>query len=236
MYEKIPDSARMPCDSSSTLWVNNRGDTITDPQLIGEKVLAQQQVASPPDTPKILVISDQVLEHHQAGDKYMKVLAMMGYTISNYVLDIRDGFIDLQFPYIVVHLGTMQLKNFIPEQVWLDVEQLLQAIDKINPFSHVLFSGLLPQPLDYPRSKSRCDNYSCAYKMAVEEFRVKKGWNCGFIHVQPEFLDGHKNIKDPQRNFVDELYLSVNGIRLLRAAWLRHLGFFPKKAVELNVE
>ena len=86
-YEKIPEAARLPCQGD-TLWINNRGDTIIDRQVIGDRVLVRQQPASPPLVPQVLVLADQMLQANQPGDKYMKILAMSGYSLPNYTQDI----------------------------------------------------------------------------------------------------------------------------------------------------
>ena len=36
--------------------------------------------------------------------------------------------------------------------------------------SNVVFSGLVPRPLDFPQSRVRCENYSRSYQLAMEEF------------------------------------------------------------------
>ena len=129
--------------------------------------------------------------------------------------------------------GTMQLGVFQQEKVYCEVGDLLGAINEVNPFSHVIFSGLILRPIDFPRSRSRCDSYSRAYEYAVGEYRRTKGWNCGFVPVDRDFMELHMKIPEPDCIFVDGLYLSLEGIRILRDAWLRYLGFFPKKASDL---
>ena len=80
--------------------------------MIGETVLVRQQPASPPPNPQVLVLADHMAERCSPSDKYLKVTAMVGYTLRNYTQDIRDGFIGMQFPYVVVFMGTMQLGVF----------------------------------------------------------------------------------------------------------------------------
>ena len=150
----------------------------------------------------------------------MKVHAMTGYALHNYTQDVRDGFLDLQFPYIIVMLGTMQIALFDAKKVHREVFDFLKALNERNKNSHVLFSGLVPRPIDYPRSRVRCENYSRAYQLAVEDNRRKHGWNCSFIDVQLEFLTKDDKIKDQRKYFMDDLFLSVDGVQLLRACWL----------------
>ena len=66
--------------------------------------------------------------------------------------------------------------------------------------------------------------------MASKELTRKYGWNIGYVGTYLEFLTLAGHIKDEKSNFVYGIFLSESGIRVLRAAWLRHLGFFPKKA------
>ena len=139
--------------------------------MVGERVLVRQQPASPPPTPQVLVLTDQMMEDWKSQDKYLKVFPMVGYTMLNYAQDIRDGFVELQYPYIVVFLGTMQFVKFDSRQVQKDAHQLMEAINDVNPYSHVVFSGLVPRPLDFPQSRVRCENYSRSYQLAMEEFR-----------------------------------------------------------------
>ena len=233
MYEKIPQAARLPCEN--TLWVNNRGDVLSERQVIGERVLIRQQPALPPSSPQILVLTDQVMELWQNNDKYLKVIPMMGYTLKNYTQDIRDGFIELQFPYIIIYVGTMQVGLFDPKKVHREVFEVLKAINERNKMSHIVFCSLAPHPLDHVRSKKIYENYSLVYQKAVDKNRRKYGWNCGYVDLQMDFLvkDGH--MKEAEKYFVEQLYLSQEGIQLIRASWLRHLGFFPQKVVAIKV-
>ena len=113
-YDLIPSSAKLPCSEIGNTWYSSTGDTKSNRTVIGEKVLIRQQPAAPPPEPQILVLSDQMLERAPTQDKYMKVLSMFGYALLDYTHDINDELIDLTFPYIIIHLGTMQLGLFDP--------------------------------------------------------------------------------------------------------------------------
>ena len=64
----------------------------------------------------------------------------------------------------------------------------------------------------------------------MQELSRKNKWNCAYVSVFNEFImDG--SIKASEDNFEEGLYLTKAGIRVLRTAWLRHLGFFPKKPI-----
>ena len=105
----------------------------------------------------------------------------------------------------------------------------MKVVSQISPNSLVVFSGLVPRPMDYPSSKVRCENYR-SIQLATEELCREKGWNCTAVLVFNEFIDRNGNITESMKHFVEGLYLTQAGIRKLRAIWLRHLGYFPKKA------
>ena len=69
---------------------------------------------------------------------------MVNYSLKDYAKDVVDSLIDLEFPYIVVFLGTMQLGVFEEMQVQKQIVDLMMAINAINVKSLVLFCGLVP--------------------------------------------------------------------------------------------
>ena len=186
----------------------------------------------PPPEPQILLLTDQVLERMPQPDKYIKMLSMFGYSIKDYTRDIQDDLIDLTFPYIIVFLGTLQLGLFDSIRNYQEVEALLLAINAVNDKSHVVISGLVPRPMDYPDSRKRCENVNSSFRLIVKELRRKFNYNVGYVDVFLDFITTRGEILDAQDNFVDQVFLSDTGARLLRKLWLRHLGFFPKTKVQ----
>ena len=229
-HDSIPEAARMPLQSSTdTLWVNNKGE-VKPRQVIGDKVLIRQQPASPPPQPQILVLTDQMCKKFHQDDRYIKVIAMVGYTLNDYINDIKDSMIQVVFPYVMVFMGSMQLGLFDPETLQSQVTELVRIIMQITPNTMVVFSGLVPHPLDHDCSAKRCKEYSQSYVEVTKALRHSKGWNCTSVLVFHEFLDDEGNIDKADTSFEQGIYLTQNGYRVLRAAWLRYLGFFLKKA------
>ena len=233
-YENIPASACMPAcmttDPGEVLWVNNKGDTLPQRQVIGEKVYVRQQPAAPPPTPQILLLSDQMMAAFQENDRYIDPAIKSGYAVVNFTQDIQDGMINLDYPYVAVFLGTMQLASFEPNQFQAQVMGLLHSITQQSQNSHIVLCGLAPRPCDYARSKIRVRNINKTLELAAQEATNYKGWNVSFLSVEDNFLDANEDILDPHINFVDKLFFSTSGFRQFRAALLRYLGFFPKKA------
>ena len=64
----------------------------------------------------------------------------------------------------------------------------------------------------------------------------KFAYNVGYLDVFLQFLELDGTITNAQQLFEEQIFLSVAGARKLRGIWLRHLGFFPKKAVEVASE
>ena len=230
-HDSIPASAKLPCTSQSeTVWVNNKGQVKDNRVVLGDRVLIRQQPVSPPPVPQILVLSDQMLSEFQSPDRYIVCTVMSGYTLKDYANDIRDSALDLNYPYIIIYLGTMQLGIFKSAATAKDLKELIVAISNFSPKSMIVVSGLVPRPLDYPRSAAVSQKMSKLYQNTVQELRDSHGKNCSFVSVFAEFLDDAGNIKNQPESFKDGLYLTMGGIRVLRAAWLRFLGYFPKKA------
>ena len=202
-------------------------------EVVGERVLIGQQPAQPPSQPQILILSDQMLEKFPRDDKYFKCMSMFGYTLRDYTRDVNDELINLTYPYIIIFLGTMQIGLFESLAVYKNVSELTEVIRQQNNKSHILFTGLVPRPMDYPKSRKLYENYNNSYRTIVYELHRKFGYNLGFKDVFLDFLALDGSIINPKENFVDDIFLSVSGARLLRATWLHHLGFFPKKAVEV---
>ena len=225
----VPLMARLPPEED-VMWINSKGEKRKDRQVVGNKVVIRQQPAAVPPQPQVLVLADQMLERFQHPDKYMNVIAMVGHTINDYVRDIKDELIEMNYPYIIIFLGTMQLGVFDVTKLQQEAAGLVEEIQKQSPSSMIIFSGLVPRPLDHPRLRKRCENYSQAYWLASDDLRGTRGANCSFVAVYQEFLNQDGTIKVQDMNFEQGIYLSVAGIRVLRAAWLRFLGFFPQKA------
>ena len=57
----------------------------------------------------------------------------------------------------------------------------------------------------------------------------ERNLECDFLDVYEDFLATDGSILDIDVNFMGDLYLSPQGIRIIRACWLRHFGFFPPK-------
>ena len=155
---------------------------------------------------------------------------MTGYSMANYTSDIEMELIDLNYEYILIFLGTMQLGVFDARKNAREVYELVRAVNQFNKNSMITFTWLVPRPMDYPRSRCRSENFNRSLELATDDIQKKQGWNCNSMDVYRLFLNDKENIKEPRKNFVDELYLSEARICVLRAAWLRKFGFFPKKS------
>ena len=223
-------AAHIPANEQvcNTVWVNQHGNKMQR-QVIGNKVLIRQQPAAPPRSPEILVLSDEMLSNFKNPDKYIKCLAMFGYTFSNYSQDIRDELIDVNFEYILFFLGTMQLGVFDPQKLMREITQVMHSIVAVNDKSLVIFCGVAPRPLDHHRSRARCVNYNKALVSVVDQLRWDRGWNCTALDIYDNFIQGERSIVQPLVNFQDELYFTEVGVRLIQAMWLRRLGYFPQK-------
>ena len=232
-FPALPWSARLPDAERTKKWTNQYGKELPDREVIGDKVLIRQQPPYPPERPQILLLTDQMMEKLPQPDKYIKMFSMFGYSLQDYTRDITDELIELTYPYIIVFLGTMQLGLYDSVKNYQDVSALLKAINAVNDKSHVLISGLVPRPLDYPDSRKRCENYNGSYRLIVQELVRKFNYNIGFIDVFLDFIGFDGKILDEHVNFIDQVFLSVQGARTLRKLWLRHLGFFPKTAVQV---
>ena len=228
--QQLPFAARIPLDEGecNTLWVNQHGD-VKHRDVVGSKILIRQQPAAPPKSPEILLLSDEIVANYPRPEKYVKCLAMFGYTMRNYLQDIKDDLIDLNFPYILIYIGTMQLGVFQHQILKQDVTQLVEEVVRVTPNSLIVFSGVVPRPVDHQQSRNRCISFNKVLQMVVNQLRQDKHMNCMFLDPYSEFLDAQGKILDPHTNFQDELYLTEIGIRNLRAMWLCHLGYFPKK-------
>ena len=160
---------------------------------------------------------------------------MFGYTLQDFTRDVRDDLIDLNYPYIVIFSGTLQLGLFDAIKNYKACVELVVAITDINAYSHIVFSGLLPRPMDFAQSRKRCEQYNSSYRLVVEELRRKYAHNVGFVDPFLEFVSLSGSVLDQDKNFHDGIFLSKQGAWKLRSTWLRHLGYFPRKAMELAV-
>ena len=161
-HDNIPASAKLPCEKDAqedTLWVNNQGEEKAR-QVIGDRVYIRQQPAAVPQHTPILLITDQIMRNFAAPDRYIQCVNRMGYTLDDYTNDIRDSSMDLQFPYILVFLGTLRLGKFQQKVVRKSVGEFVKAINEVNNNSVILFSSLVPQPMDHDRSEQVCAQYS----------------------------------------------------------------------------
>ena len=110
----------------------------------GEQMLIQQQPAGPPQSPEILLLTDEMLSGFKSPDRYIKCMAMFGYSMHNYYQDITDDLIDVSYPYILIFLGTMQLGVFHPQDLDQQVHKLVQAIVGSSQNLLIIFCGVVP--------------------------------------------------------------------------------------------
>ena len=162
----------------------------------------RQQPLCPPPVPQVLVLSDQMLQAFPEPDKYIKCLAKSGYAIVDYTREIQEGGIEMDFPYVVIFLGTMQLGDFNGIQNYKHGEELVRTIVEFNANVHVMISGLVPRPMDHEQSRKRCQDVDGSYRLIAQELRCKFGWNVGFKSVYLEFLTLEGRIKDVENNFI----------------------------------
>ena len=232
-HDSIPVAARIPSEHDM-VWANEKPQGKSR-QVLGNRIMIRQQPAGPPQYPEILVLRDQMLKRFQSPDKYIKCISMSGYALKDFTNDIRDSMLDVNFPYIVVFLGSMQLGLYELKKVQKDITDFVAVITEISPNTMIVFSGLVPRPMDFERSAPRCRTYTKAYVDTAQQLRNHKGWNVTALSVFDQFLDEEKGVANTSVNYEDNVYLTVTGIRILRAAWLRFLGYFPKKAPKKSV-
>ena len=228
-HDSIPAAARLPPDDDDVMWVNNKGE-VKQRQVIGSRVLIRQQPAAPPSVPEILVLTDQMLKRFQRPDRYMKCICMSGYALKDFTNNIKDSMFDVSYPYIMIFLGSMQLGLYELKKLQKDVGEFAAIVTEVTPNTMMILSGLVPRPMDFEKSAPRCRTYSRSYQDITRQLCNTNGYNITAVSVFEEFLDENKRVKDVEANFEEGIYLTVAGIRLLRAAWLRFLGYFPKKA------
>ena len=225
----IPLAARIPQENpADVLWVNQHGER-QQRQVIGDHVLIHQQLAAPPRAQEVLLLTDEIVSSMDPRDKYIKCISMFRYMFKNYAQDIRNELIDINFPYIVFHIGSMQLGQFEPRKLQMEVSELITEVMKINSKSHLVFSSLVPRPLDHLRSCNRCVSFNQALQSVTTQLRMDTQANCTYVDVYNEFLRSDGSILNEQHNFIEDIYLSEAGICVARAVWLRYLGYFPRK-------
>ena len=217
-HDNILETAKLPIQE--VLWVNNKGMQKTSQQVVGDKVLLRQQPAAPLVQPEVLLLTDQTLEQFQSPDKYIKCLAMSGFAMEDFTNDIKDGMLDIDYKYIIIHLGTLQIAQYSHKYVQSIVTDIITVMSEISPNTLVMLLGLVLQPLDHHRSKNLCNSYTKSYITVTEELRKNKGWNCVALNMFNEFVDVQGEIVQVQERFYDGLFLTLVGIKVLRAAWL----------------
>ena len=108
-HDSIPSGAKLPADD--VLWVNHKGQ-VKKREVVGQCVWIRQQPPGLPSNPEILLITDQMMEGFQVPDKYIVPTIRVGYSLQDYTNDIKDSALDLNFPYILVYIRTLQLRMF----------------------------------------------------------------------------------------------------------------------------
>ena len=193
------------------------------------RINVKEQSSGPPSMPEVLVLSDKMLQNFMSPDKYISCVSKQGYTLRDYIRHITAGGFYLNYKYIIIFMGTLQLGVFDAAQNYQQVTDLVEQITARNAQALICISGLVPRPMDFPTSAQMCDEVNKSFWFSVDAL-CKKNYNVCYMPVFHEFLDMNQNILDPVGNFVEGLFLSTSGIRVLRAVWLRFLGYFPKKS------
>ena len=96
---------------------------------------------------------------------------------------------------------------FDARQIHKEVTQFVSEASKVSPNSLITFTGLVPRPMDFPRSRARCESYSRTYQLAVQGLSASGKGNCSYMLAAQEFLTQDGRILNPDTNFEGELCL-----------------------------
>ena len=220
-------SARVLCQTL-TVSVNSQQGS-SSRKVVTEAAAGGATAGGPPVSPQILLLSDQMLEQFVRPDKYIKCLAMKDYDWKQFARDIEDDLIDVDLPHCVVFLGAMQLGIYEPRAAHSDIGKLVQLMVERNPGINVVITGLVPRLVDYNHSRKRCEFMNSSLRLITKDLELKvKPATVQYMDPFYEFLNLDGTVKNVEQKFINGVFLST-GICVLRAAWLRHLGYFPKK-------
>ena len=226
ILQSLPASARLTTPKLKISVSNTPG------QNRSIRVLTEQnfdRVTGVPDVPQVLVLMDQMMDKFVRPDKYITCFAMKGYDWKQLARDISDELIDVNLPYCVIYLGTMQMGIYQARSAHNDILNRIELILQRNVGVKLLVSGLVPRPLDYPDSRKKCKQINSSLQLITQDLTTKLGMNIRFVDPFLDFLKLDGTVIKPNEHFINGVFLSVTGIRLLRANWLRYFGFFPQK-------
>ena len=98
---------------------------------------------------------------------------MIGYDVASFARDIEDGLIEVSFPYIIVCVGSLNVKSYQVDVLHASMKRLVEAVNTVSENSLVIFSGVIPRPLEYQEMRKIDQNLDGSLKFSLaKDFTV----------------------------------------------------------------
>lgn len=101
---------------------------------------------------KATLVSDSICKHVK-GLKGCTLQAYSGACISDIIYNIKNGVTIVNFDVIIVHVGTNDIHTLNLSEFSFRLHKLISLIRHFNFSSKLIFSAILPRPVDYFHSK-----------------------------------------------------------------------------------
>lgn len=181
--------------------------------------------ASPPERQKpVLLLADTMGTCIPVTDSVIRVVMQDNWTLSQVQSDVALNKINVGHKHIIVWVGSTMVKNNVEDQVFQELQDLMESIKLRSRAAVVYISSILPQPKHQRSLQEFIIGYNRSVKKAILQLQLQD-MDIHWLPTHTVYLDHNKDIIRPiVENFEDGMHLNLHGAHRLRQFWLQRLG------------
>ena len=156
-----------------------------------------------------------------SGIRHAEVIAFPGINITRLTSRIQRDLSLLSRPYTIIHVGTNDIHNLSVGEMISEYNNLITVIRNLSN-TRILFSSILPRPVDYENTKDKVKEVNRRLKLLCMERHVQ------FLHSFRQFFRCGQPIRELYAVRDGGLHLNMEGTRLLRQFLINTVAHLPK--------
>ena len=168
----------------------------------------------------VFILSDSIAKH-VSGIRHAEVIAFPGINITRLTSRIQRDMSLLSRPYTIVHVGTNDVQNLSVGEMISEYNNLITVIRRFSN-TKILFSSILPRPVDYEDTKDKVKEVNRQLKLLCAERHVS------FLHSFRPFFRCGRPIRELYAVRDGGLHLNMEGTRHLRQFFINTVAHLSR--------
>lgn len=155
--------------------------------------------------------------------KYIKdirgttVIAFPGINVSRMTNKISNGFVDLNYRYVIFHVGTNDINTLSVQEICASYNDLISVV-KEKSDCKIIMSSVLPRPIDYEVNGNKVKELNNSLQTLCKSRHVQ------FIKSFRPFLVGGLPRRELYAVRDGGLHLNLEGVRRLRQFFINTIA------------